>query len=207
MWMFFLTFLVAVVMNFVGYIPFGNINLTTVQISVNRGIKQAVYFITTFSIVDILCTYALMSFAEWFASHADWLNYLDFVLIAIFLIMGFISWNTAEHPKEVEYRRRDSIRYGVILGIFNPMQIPFWMIGGTYLISENWITTEGWGLEIFSVGAGLGAFLSLYLFARFAKYIQEKFALSAKVINKSIACVFFLLALIHIIKLAWIFWK
>jgi threonine/homoserine/homoserine lactone efflux protein len=200
--MIFLTFLVAVVINFVGYIPFGNINLTTIQISVNRGIKQAIYFIASFSIVDVLFTYGLMRFAELFASHEDWLSLLDWILVAVFLIMAYISWNTGEHPKSVAFRRRDSVKYGIALGIFNPMQIPFWMIGGTYLITHNWITTEGWGLEFFALGAGLGAFLCLYLFARFAKYIQAKFALSARVINKSIAIVFLILAVIHIIKLA-----
>jgi threonine/homoserine/homoserine lactone efflux protein len=192
-------------MNFVGYIPLGNINLTSVQISVNRGMKQALYFVTSFSFVDILSTYILMRFAEWFASHEKWLHFLDWVLIVIFLTMAYTSLNAVEHPKEVQYRRRDSVRYGIILGIFNPMQIPFWMIGGTYLISHNWITTKGWGLGIFAVGAGLGAFLCLYLFAKFAKYIQEKFSLSSRIINRSIAVVFFLLALIHIIKQAWLF--
>ncbi len=75
------------------------------------------------------------------------------------------------------------------------------MIGGTYLISHNYITTEGLGIEVFALGAGLGAFCSLYLFARFAKYIQNRFSLSNRIINRSIAIVFFALALIYIIKI------
>lgn len=203
--MIFLTFLVAVVINFVGYIPLGNINLTSVQISVNRGMKQALYFIVTFSIVESFGTYILMRFAQWFAYHKKWLTLLDWILVVIFLILGYLSWYASKHPKQMVYRRRDSVRYGIVLGIFNPMQIPFWMIGGTYLIAHNWITTKGWGLEIFSVGAGLGAFCCLYLFARFAEYIQQKFALSNRVINRSIAIVFFLLAAIHIVKIGWNF--
>ena len=201
--MLFLTFLVAVIINFLGYIPLGNINLTTVQISVNRGMKQAIYFVSSFAVVDTVSTYVLMTFAEWFAQHKSWLYLLDYVLIAVFLIMGFLSFY-ASAPKELEFRRRDSIRYGIVLGIFNPMQIPFWMIGGTYLISHGWITTDFPGIELFSVGAGAGAFLCLYLFARFARYIQDKFALSTRVINRSIAAVFFLLAILHIIKI--VFW-
>lgn len=197
-----LTFLVAVLMNFLGYIPPGNINLTTVHISVNRGIKQALYFTTTFAVVDTIFTYILMRFAEWFAMHKNWLYIIDYLLIAVFLTMGYFSWHASTHPKHVEFKRRDSIRYGIILGIFNPMQIPFWMIGGTYLISNQWITTDGPGIELFSIGAGLGAFLSLSLFAYFARYIQEKFELSTKVINRSISIVFLVLAAIHIIKVA-----
>ncbi|WP_423147653.1 lysine transporter LysE [Rubrolithibacter danxiaensis] len=205
--MLFLTFFVAIVINFFGYIPLGNINLTTVQIAVNRGVKQALYFITTFSIVEGFCTYVLMRFAEWFASNEKWLYLLDWILIVVFLILGFLSLRASTHPKQVQFRKRDSVRYGIILGIFNPMQIPFWMIGGTYLISHHWITTAGWGLQIFSIGAAIGAFICLYLFVRFARYIQDKFALSNRIINRSIAFVFFLLAALHIIKLIWVFFK
>ncbi len=196
--MLFQTLFVAIIINFIGYIPLGNINLTTVQISVNRGFKQALYFISTFAVMDIIFTYILMRFAEWFADHKNWWNVLDFLLIGVFLILGLVSWYSSTHTKPVTYKKRDSIRYGVILGIFNPMQIPFWMIGGTYLISHNWISTEGGGLEFFALGAGIGAFLSLFLFARFARYIQARFALSTRVINRSIALIFFALALIHI---------
>jgi threonine/homoserine/homoserine lactone efflux protein len=201
--MLFLTFLVAVIINFVGYVPVGNINLTTVQISVNRGLKQALCFVTTFAVVEGFFTYVLMRFAEWFSRHKELLIYLDWILIMVFLILGTLSLRAATRPKEVIFKKRDSIRYGVILGIFNPMQIPYWMIGGTYLISHNWITTEGWGLEIFGLGAAIGAFLCLYTFARFAKYIQERFALSNRIINRAIAVVFFILAGFHICKIAY----
>ncbi len=202
--MYVLTFLVAVAVNFVGYIPFGNINLTAVQLSVNRGLKQAVIFILSFSVVEALFTYVLMRFAEWFAGKENLLHLLDYILIIIFLVMGIVTWRIANHEsKPKEYRKRDSIRYGIFLGIFNPMQIPFWMIGGTYLISNKWIETAGFGLEIFALGAGIGAFSCLYLFAHFARYIQEKFTLSNRLINRSVAVVFFVLALIHIIKIVW----
>jgi threonine/homoserine/homoserine lactone efflux protein len=201
--MFLLTFIVAIVVNFVGYLPFGNINLTAVQISVNKGMKQALVFILTFSIFEACFTYVLMRFAEWFATKKDLIHWLDWILIAVFIILGTSSWSTAkkELKKNTNHRKRDSIKTGIILGIFNPMQIPFWMIGGTYLISHQWITTEGFGLEIFAVGAAIGAFSALYLFAKFAQYIQNKFALSHQIINKSVACIFFALAIIHIVKL------
>ncbi|TKB98550.1 LysE family transporter [Pedobacter cryophilus] len=197
-----LTFIVAILVNFVGYAPLGNINLTTVQISINKGLKQALIFVTTFSIIEGIFTYVLMRFAEWFASKKDLLHWLDWVIVAVLIIMGIISLNQAR--KEVmptdDVRKRDSIKTGIILGVFNPMIIPYWMIGGTYLISHQWITTKGLGLEIFAVGAAIGCFLSLYLFARFAQYIQNRFSFSNKMINKSIAIIFFALASIQIIK-------
>ena len=198
-----LTFLVAIVVNFLGYIPLGNINLTAMQISINKGMKQALIFVTTFSIVEGLFTYVLMRFAEWFATKKEFLHWLGWILVAVFIIMGILSW--IESYKETKHKdddvtNKDSIRTGILLGVFNPMIIPFWMIGGTYLIAKNWIVTEGIGLELFAFGAAIGAFLCLYLFARFALYIQSRFAFSNKMINRSIALVFFALAIFQICK-------
>lgn len=201
--MLFTNLLVAIVVNFLGYLPFGNINLTAVQMSVNKGMKQALIFITTFSVFEAFFTYFLMRFAEWFAEKQEYIHWLDWVLIAVFIILGINSWSNAQKEPDATYkhRKRDSVKTGIILGIFNPMQIPYWMIGGTYLIANGWISTEGWGLEVFGVGAAIGAFLALYVFARFACYIQGKFSLSSRIINKSVAVIFFILVAVQLGKI------
>lgn len=81
------------------------------------------------------------------------------------------------------------------------MQIPFWMILGTYLISHNWILVGNGALALFSLGSSLGSFLCLLGFAKFSKYLHEKFAFSSRVINRSIASIFFVLAIIHVVKM------
>ena len=197
-----LTFAVAIVVSFLGYIPPGNVNLTAMQISINKNIKQAVIFVTTFSILEAFFTYILMRFAAWFAEKKDVLQLLNWILIVVFVVLGILTWNKGEQniPREKEFKKGASIRTGILLGIFNPIQIPFWAIAGTYLIAHNWITTKGLGLHIFALGSGIGAFTCLYLYAHFAKKIQEKFSLSSKLINHGIALVFFCLAIISLIR-------
>lgn len=198
-----LTFFVAIVVNFVGYIPIGNINLTAMQISINKGIKQATIFAISFALVEGLFTYVLMRFAEWFASKKDFLGWLEWIMVGIFLLMGIISfYQSRKETKPIEnVKKKDSIKTGIILGIFNPMIIPFWTIGGTYLIAHNWITTKGLGLIVFAIGASIGSFACLYLFGRFAQYIQSKFSFSNKLINSSIAIMFFCLAIFQTVRL------
>lgn len=204
--MLFLTFFVAVVVNFVGYIPIGNINLTAMQISINKGLKQATIFAVSFALVEGVFTYILMRFAEWFASKDNLIHWLEWVMVAIFLLMGVISYiqsNKEAKPAE-NIKKKDSIKTGILLGIFNPMIIPFWTIGGTYLIAHNWITTEGAGLIIFAIGASVGSFLCLYLFGKFAIFIQNKFSFSNRVINRSIAIMFFGLAIFQTVRLLYL---
>jgi threonine/homoserine/homoserine lactone efflux protein len=198
--MIFLTFFIGLIANFIGYIPPGNINLTLVQITINRGFKQALSFMISFSCVEFFFTYFIMHAAKWLAAQVKLDAVIDWVMVALFGVLGTITWIHRKKPPETNYSEHDSIKYGILLGFLNPMQVPFWMITGTYLITHEWILDGKLALVIFSIGSAGGAFLCLFLYAEFAKYIKSKFALSTRLINTSIALLFFAFAAYHVVK-------
>lgn len=198
--MIFLTLLAGVIANFIGYIPPGNINLTLVQITINRGIKQALQFIIAFSIVEFFFTYVVMLGAKWLSSEVKLDTIIDWVMVVLFGTLGAITWMNRNNPPKTTYSEHASIKYGILLGFLNPMQIPFWMVTGTYLITHNWIDDGPIDLIFFSIGSAGGAFIALFLYARFAKYLQRKFELSTKIIDTAIAILFFGFAAYHIFK-------
>jgi threonine/homoserine/homoserine lactone efflux protein len=202
--MLFLTFFLGIICNSIGYFPPGNINLTVVQITINRGLRQAYYFIIAFSSVEMLFTFGVMRFVQWLSSTMKLEQIIDVVMIVLFLILGIVTWRSRKEMPKADYSKKDSIRYGLLLGVFNPMQIPYWLFLGTYLISHEWIETGYLSLAIFSIGSGIGAGIVLYGFARFANYVQDKFTLSSYVINKSIAILFFGLSAYHIGKVIYV---
>ena len=195
-----LTFFIGLIANFVGYIPPGNINLSLVQIAINRGLRQALQFIIAFSCVEFFFTYFIMHAAKWLSAQVKLDTVIDWVMVALFTVLGTVTWLQRKKPPQKTYAEHDSIKYGILLGFLNPMQIPFWMITGTYLITHEWIVDGKLALVLFSIGSAAGAFLCLALYARFAKYIQSKFALSTKVINTAIAILFFAFAAYHVVK-------
>lgn len=203
--MLFLTLFLGLILNSIGYIPPGNINLTVVQITVNRGIKQALYFIGAFSAVEMLFTFGVMRFVQWLSSEIKLGDIIDGVMILVFLILGIVTWRSRKEMPKADYSKKDSIRYGMLLGVLNPMQIPYWLFVGTYLISHEWINTGYLSLSIFSIGSGIGAAIALYGFARFSAYIQRKFTLNNYTLNKGIALLFFALSGYHIVKLSYIY--
>jgi threonine/homoserine/homoserine lactone efflux protein len=198
--MIFLTFFIGIIANFIGYIPPGNINLTVVQITINRGLKQVLLFIVSFSCVEFFFTYFIMHAAKWLSAQARLDTVIDWVMVALFGVLGTITWIHRKKPPETQYSEHESVRYGILLGFLNPMQIPFWMITGTYLITHQWILDGKLALVLFSLGSAGGAFLGLFLYAKFAKYIQSKFALSTRFINTGIAILFFSFAAYHVVK-------
>lgn len=198
--MIFLTFFIGLIANFIGYVPPGNINLTLVKITINRGLKQAMMFIISFSSVEFFFTYFIMHAAKWLATQVKLDMVIGWVMIVLFATLATITWINRKKPPRENYSDRESIRYGILLGFLNPVQVPFWMITGTYLITNHWIVDGQVALFIFSVGAAAGAFLALFLYAKFARYIQKRFALSTKVVNTAIAILFFAFATYGVVK-------
>jgi threonine/homoserine/homoserine lactone efflux protein len=198
--MIFLTFFIGLIANALGYIPPGNINLTLVKITINRGFKQAMSFIISFSCVEFFFTYFIMNAARWLSAQVRLDMVIDWVMIVLFTTLAIITWISRKKTPRENYSERESIQYGILLGFLNPVQIPFWMITGTYLITHHWIVVGQVALFIFSVGAAAGAFLALFMYAKFARYIQQKFALSTKVVNTAIAILFFAFAMYGVVK-------
>ena len=208
-----ITFLIGIVINAMGYVPPGNINLTLAQLTINRGMRQAWGFILAFSCVEVFFTFGMMRFARWISSDVeiDAIKVGDFqlsLLIDVFmmvllLVMATLAWKNRDkvyQPKTTEDSRKGSVLYGIILGVLNPVQIPYWLFFGNYVILHEWITTTYPSLIVFSLGSGVGSTVALYGYAHFAKFIQEKFTLSSRLINKCIAIFLYCLALYLVIK-------
>jgi len=211
--MLFLTFFIGILLNAMGYIPPGNINLTVAQLTINKGMRQALYFILSFSCVEIFFTFGMIRFARWVSSDVNLDanvsevrigTYVDAFMITLFIVMGTITWiNRKKIPKtktQDNRSKKGSVFYGMLLGVLNPVQIPFWLFFGNYVILHEWIGTDYLSLVIFSFGSGIGSALALYGYAHFARYIQDKFTLSSHIINRSIALFLYALALYLVIK-------
>jgi len=198
--MIFLTIFLGLAVNFIGYVPPGNINLSLVQITINRGFKHALQFITAFSCVELVFTYVIIHAAEWLSHQLKLEVVIDWIMVVLFGVLGAITWIHRSKPPKAKVSRYHSVKHGIIMGIINPMQIPFWMISGTYLITHHWIVTGTWPLILFSLGSALGAFFCLLAYARSARYIQTRFELSTKLINTCIALLFFAFAAYHVVK-------
>lgn len=215
-----LTLIIGILLNAMGYVPPGNINLTVAQLTINKGMRQALYFILAFSCVEVCFTFGMMRFARWVSSDVNIDSnisdvrlgtYVDAFMIILFIVMGTVTWiNRKKVPKtkaEDNRSKKGSVFYGMLLGVLNPVQIPFWLFFGNYVILHEWIRTNYLSLIVFSIGSGIGSALALYGYAHFARYIQEKFALSSHIINRSIALFLWALALYLITKQVVIYWR
>lgn len=196
-----LTFVLGILANFLGYIPPGNINLTVVQLSINRGQRQTNYFIASFCLIELVLTFLIVRGAQWLSHTVKLTLYIDWVMVFLFLILGIVTWINRNKQAESHYSGAKAVKLGIVMGFMNPMQIPFWGVMGTYLISHGWIVTGEFGILIFSIGSSIGAGICLLAYSKFAGFVFKKFTLSNQFINKAIAILFFSLAAFQLGKL------
>jgi threonine/homoserine/homoserine lactone efflux protein len=86
-----LTFFLGILANFLGYIPPGNINLTVVQLSINRGSKQTNNFIASFCLIELLLTFLIVRGAQWLSHTVKLTLYIDWVMVFLFSIGSSIG--------------------------------------------------------------------------------------------------------------------
>ena len=84
--------------------------------------------------------------------------------------------------------------------IFNPFQLSAWAIWGAYFIEKQWFNWSLFSISIFSLGAAIGVFVILKIYAFMGQKLVTFFSLQKKYINYGVASILILLALVQFIK-------
>ncbi len=97
----------------------------------------------------------------------------SFIMVAL----GILNvWSSVKPSKIGQRVQENGFRIGILLGILNPLAIPFWLAMTAYIKSHGWINLEG-SLELhaYLFGVFLGTLLALMLFAYLAGKVVSQF--------------------------------
>ena len=83
------------------------------------------------------------------------------VVLIVIGIYNLRSKTTSSNFMHGEMRRRAGFKRGLILGVLNPLTIPFWLVVTTYLETTGWITLGGNNYWAYVIGLTLGTFILL----------------------------------------------
>ena len=162
---------VALVLSFLGAIPPGSINMTTLKYSLLHHKSIAIYFALTVTFVECLYASVVVNFQTYFLTNLFFDFYFKIISGILLIIMGiagiiFHKKKNYEIDKENEQEREEysilrSIKKGLFLGITNPLIIPYWLAitisleshGVIQFYENNWI--------FYIIGIGTGNFLCL----------------------------------------------
>jgi threonine/homoserine/homoserine lactone efflux protein len=200
-WHFFIGFIVS----FLGSLPIGTVNLAVVQTTVNSNFRTGFYFSLGATIIELIYSAIAIKFIAYLLNNQSVEVIIQIISVPVFIVLAILYFRKEEPSANTEIKRRRSFYNGLFIGLVNPLQIPFWIAYGSYLLSNNWIKNEEFLINVFICGISLGTLLVLTLIAFLSKKIVASLELKTRLVNRITAIVLILLAFYQILKISFHF--
>ena len=190
--------LIAFALGFIGYLPLGNINLTVVQLSISDTRKRWLTFIAFASIMEFIYCFGCLMALDFLLQQQELVKFLSWLGVVLFVILGVLALLYKETDSPV---KTSDFKRGVLIAIFNPLQVPFWLVWGVYLMQNHILKSETVLIALFSLVCTIGTVLILYLYAIAGRKIVEKLRVNRIWLNRFIGALLIVLAILQTIKL------
>ena len=196
-------FFSALLISFLGQLPFGNMNLTATQLSVQEGYKNAWKYGLGIVLVEIIYLRLALTAMDWIVEHQLIFKIMGWLTVVVFLVLGILSLLTARKQateKKGLLLNNNINRFflGVGVSAINPLQIPFWFIWSTNLIDTGVLQTNNLHFNLFTGGAALGSLAGLGVYIYGGKWLIAKMKASNKQLNIFMGIVFIIAALLQL---------
>jgi threonine/homoserine/homoserine lactone efflux protein len=172
-----LNFLVGFFFSFIGSIPPGTINLTIVQLGLEKKLAIALRFAIAASVMEYPYAWIAVEFAEMITTSPVLVENMQLITAIVMTVLGVLTlWSSSRPTKLASAIGESGYMRGVILSILNPLAIPFWVGTTAYLDSLNWIDlSTPIRLHSYLVGLCIGTFIILMMMAYLAKKVMSQF--------------------------------
>ncbi len=204
-------FFIAALISFLGQLPLGNMSITATQIGIQEGLKRAWIFAIGVAMVEMLYLRFALTGMDWVVKHRLWFLALGWVTVALFLLLGILSFLAArkqqEENKSVMLNNRiHCFLLGLLMSALNPVQIPFWFLWTSTMIQTNVLPITAAAYNVFTVGAGVGTIGGLALYIHGGNWLVKKNNTSNKTLNQIMGAIFIITALIQLYRMLYKPW-
>lgn len=172
-------FFTGLVFSFIGSIPPGTLNVSVLQLGLEKKVNTALRFALAVSIVEYPYAWIAVEFEYWLTSSPVIVENFQLITAIAMTVLGSFTLWAARKPSTFSVKFSESgFRRGIVLSLLNPMAIPYWMGATAYFKAQGWIDLSSDGLiHSYVFGTSVGAMLLLTLFtfmaAKLAPHIQK----------------------------------
>ncbi len=191
-------------MGTVGIILPGIVNMTVVDITIRKGMKAAIRYSAGGSLAMLIQVFIAVAFTGYLIQHPETLAFLKQMSVVVFLILSAAFFYLAQKAqvKKAETKSGKSFLLGFIVSSMNALAIPYYFAVSAYFRSKGWITADWPCRWFYIIGATLGAFGFLLVYARFAQYIALRAQYFTRNINYILSIFFLSLAVLQMVNLS-----
>ena len=183
---------IGLVASFIGSLPLGVLNLTVMDIAINKKKRDVLYFALGAAGIEFFQALVAVKFSSWFLSKPSLDMDFNIIVIPVFLALSIYYFRKSRKKLKEKKSTRElsSFNKAVILSVINPLCIPFWIFYSTYFNSLGLIIFENYYIILFAAGISAGSFLALLTFGRVSRYIISKIKVLNLWIDQIIGAVF-----------------
>ncbi len=158
-------FIIAFVVSYLGSIPPGTINISAMQLAIQDKRRAAFFLSLAASLVEFV--YAgitvrfqlLLSESQWFTNHFYIITAIPMIFLGV--VNLFSSADSRSFLSKVKATGRSGFKRGLILGVLNPLTLPYWLTVTAYLQTHQLISLKGPLFWSYLTGISIGTFLLL----------------------------------------------
>ncbi len=197
--------LLGIAVGVYGYLIPGYINLSILQLGLGKNVKAIRSTLLIISIIEIPYCFLCMSGMQWLMQQSLILLIIKWVLAIMLFVLAFLSFRDAHKTQKnisIQHEALDQsqIKKLLFFAIFNPFQLSAWVIWGSYFIEKTWFSWTSFSILLFSIGASIGVFIILRIYAFMGQTLISYFATHRKTIDYSIAGILFILAIVQLYR-------
>jgi len=197
----------GMLVSFLGSLPLGTLNVLAMKISVEEGIKYAVFFSLGSLLMEMIYVRVSLVGINWIRKQKKLFQWLEWITLFIVVALAIGSFMTAinHNPADdqVQNHLPDVNRFllGIFLCAISPVQIPFWFGWSTVLFTKKVLLPKNSNYNIYILGIGLGTLMGNCVFIFGGKWIVEKLNTNQNILNYVIGSIFALTAIIQLVKI------
>jgi len=175
-------------MAFVGYLPFGTVNMAVLNTAITRAFRPAVFVALGAALVEILYTYLAITLNQWLGRNLANNIYIDIAALVVLLGVGLYFWFSKPRRQQSSPSSKQKLNYvgtGIMFGFINPQSLPFITLGVLYVKSQDWVYLADFSNCLgLMIGVATGRFLSLVLYARAGQWLSSQLVRFTQWTNK-----------------------
>ena len=199
-------FLWGFLVSFLGQLPLGTMSITSTQIAVQENFRSAWKYAIGVALVEIIYLRLTLSGVDWIMQHKLFFEILGWLTVVIFLILGVVSFITAQkQTKEKKALLLDNKISRFLLGLsmsaLNPAQIPFWFLWSSILLNNGTLHSNFLEFNYFTIGCGTGTIAGLALYMYGGNWLITKMNTNNKTLNIVMGIIFIIAALVQLYRM------
>lgn len=175
------TFAIAFFFSFVGTIPPGALNLTIIQLGLDHRINIAWRMAFAAALIEYPYAWLAIEFEEFITKSSLITQNFQLLTGIVMILLGIFNlWSSSKPSKLSQRFQASGFRKGMVLGLLNPLAVPFWIAMTAYIKSQGWIDLST-RIEVhaYLLGVSAGTLTLFMLLAYLARMVVSQFQTNA----------------------------